>query len=662
MKSIVIGALVFGASCVSAGDAFRLYNIVPMCVGRECEQAARCVEMYERTGENLSLYSLTLHPEGVPARAKVDRYLDSYRAFAKALEGTPVRPGVLVQAILGHWRRIDKTIEPWTRSIDHQGKEARFCPLDPDFAAYITYVFTEIAKTKPAFVMLDDDVRVYVYGGTGGECFCPRHVARFNELRGTKHDSASLRRTIRAAKQGDADYEAFHTLQREFIEDLILGRARAALDAVDPRIPAGVCLSNAWCNFGEAEAKRMAAKGQRPVMRLPTGCYYERLSAGAFPASFMKSQRFLAYYAKSGIDLLDEADTCPQNLWSKSARSFYTHLLSAAFLGMRGAKTWYVNGIRKSGIPVTRAYTDVLAGHRGQLDALSRAVEGSSAVGLALPTFTNAPAFHPTENCYGSFMEATEADRVICPFGLPITASQNFGDPRLVFALTTKAEAERLTEAELRCLFAGRVLVFREAAVALSARGFARWTGTAAKAEAMSFTCERDLMNGGAYLGHSSSYAGSARFTPLAKAEVLSEFCYEDPASGKRSVVAPAAVWYRNELGGEVVTCGYHGNLLFTESYSEERKRYLVSLVDRLTLPERLIVCEEAQDVLLAVRRAADGSQLVLAVNLNSEPIENLRLRLPQGAKVERLTENGAWCAAEKVPLGFYEAVALRVH
>ena len=62
--------------------AFRLYNIVPMYLGHEAEQAARCVDMYERTGEGLALYSLALHPEGRPAKA--DRYIASYRAFAKS--------------------------------------------------------------------------------------------------------------------------------------------------------------------------------------------------------------------------------------------------------------------------------------------------------------------------------------------------------------------------------------------------------------------------------------------------------------------------------------------------------------------------------------------------------------------------------------------------
>ena len=658
MLSLVTGNVL--AQMRTDGEAFRLYNIVPMYIGHETEQAARCIEMYERTGADLALYSLTLHPEGNPARAKVDRYIASYRAFAKALEGTKVRPGVLVQAILGHWRRIDKEVEPWMRSVDHEGKVARFCPLDPGYADYIDYVFTEIAKCRPAFVLTDDDVRVFVYGGTGAECFCARHVAKFNALRGTHHDSKSLAATIRASKQGDPDYEAFHVLQCELIEDLVLGRARAALDAVDPQIPGGVCLANAWSCFGAPAARRMAAKGQRPLMRAPTGCYLERLTAARFPEIFQKIQRYVEFYRDSGTDVLDEADTCPHNLWSKSARAFYTHLVAAAFAGMRGAKIWHVNGIKASGAMVPKAYTDVLARHRGQLDALAKAVEGTRGVGLAAPCFTNAPGFHPTENCFGNFTEPSDLEGCLFAFGLPLAASRDFGDPGRIIVLSRKSEVNRLTDDELRQILSGRVLVLREAAVALDARGLAKWIGTSAREEPLQFTSEYDLLNG-ATMAHSSSYAGSVRFVPAEGARTLSEFRYRDPVSGESAAVAPASVHFRNELGGEVVTCGYHAKMLALELFSGERKRWLVSVVDLLSGADRFALCEEDQDVLMAERRSADGTRIVLAVNLNSEPIENLRLRVPAGKKVERLADDGSWAVPATNSLGFYEVAVFRI-
>lgn len=71
MRGRTCGA-VAGLACLAALAAgatesgFRLYNVVPMYLGHEAEQAAKSVEMYERTGEDLALYSLTLHPSVPP--------------------------------------------------------------------------------------------------------------------------------------------------------------------------------------------------------------------------------------------------------------------------------------------------------------------------------------------------------------------------------------------------------------------------------------------------------------------------------------------------------------------------------------------------------------------------------------------------------------------
>ena len=134
-----------------------------------------------------------------------------------------------------------------------------------------------------------------------------------------------------------------------------------------------------------------------------------------------------------------------------------------------------------------------------------------------------------------------------------------------------------------------------------------------------------------------------------------------DMGSGKAETIAPSAVRFRNELGGDVVTCAYHAGLHAYYKYSERRKRWMMSLIDRLTGPDVFTVCEEDQDVLVAERRTADGTRFVLAVNLNPEPISDLKMRVPSDAKVEVLSPDGAWIRAGKVSLGFYESAVLRI-
>ena len=69
-------------------------------------------------------------------------------------------------------------------------------------------------------------------------------------------------------------------------------------------------------------------------------------------------------------------------------------------------------------------------------------------------------------------------------------------------------------------------------------------------------------------------------------------------------------------------------------------------------------------------RVASDGSHLVFAVNLNSEPIRRFRLRAPEGFRFEILSSNGNWrrvlsirdgeYAVLDLPVAFYEDVVIK--
>lgn len=69
-----------------AGADFTLYNVMPFSPGQETQCAADCREYAERTGNDLVLYSLTLHPEGRPAMEKTKHHVASYRALRRVLD------------------------------------------------------------------------------------------------------------------------------------------------------------------------------------------------------------------------------------------------------------------------------------------------------------------------------------------------------------------------------------------------------------------------------------------------------------------------------------------------------------------------------------------------------------------------------------------------
>ena len=674
MKNIYL-ALAFLASAVTAladgaparcGADFTLYNVMPFSPGREAQCAADCREYRDRTGCDLVLYSLTLHPEGKPAMEKVERYVASYRALRRELDGSGVHLGVLVQAIIGHWPRVDKDIEDWTRTVNIKGEKVRFCPDDPGFAKYIDDTFTLLAKEKPAFILTDDDVRAYSHSA---ECFCPRHVAEFNARRGTAYSEKTLRAKVSAARQDDPDYTTFLAVQRDMMNRLAK-RFRTVIDAVDPTIPAGICVAGEETFLVPPMARAIAAKGQKPVMRVATGSYMERY-ATHLPGNVMRMLGFAEYYRDSGIDILDEADTCPHNLWSKSALSFFTHLEVASFLGFTGAKTWYVNG-HKGGTPVSRAYTDVLARNRGLLDALAReAVESPEAEGVAVPCFTRFPKWHVAANHVEMFINpGTFAERAFVPFGIPFRAEKDFSRDG-VYVVSRKDEVTRFTDDELAQVFSHKVLVTAEAALALTQRGRSDLIGLTAEMKEFRFNRERDATGDVTYVATPSDRM--PYFSNLVSgAEVLTKLGFS-PYTGSPvfEEAAPGTILCRNALGGTVVTCAYHTDMTPLHRFSEARKAYFVKLLDRLAGRPLPYVCGNDQDVLVLARARKGGGSIVLAANLNSEPIDAFRLRAPDATAVSVLGPDGTWRAVPftrdgewlslSTGLAFYQAKVFKV-
>ena len=173
---------------------FIFFNILPYSPGREEELAADAIDYYQQTGNDLVLYCMTLHPEGFPAMRKAESMLASYRILKEKLAGTGVQLGVLIQSILGHWPRVDKDEEPWTRSVTVRGELSRFCILDPAFRKYIFDVTAMFAKEKPVFMLGDDDIRSFSLGAP--ECFCQRHTDEFNRMTGNHFTPEEYREAV----------------------------------------------------------------------------------------------------------------------------------------------------------------------------------------------------------------------------------------------------------------------------------------------------------------------------------------------------------------------------------------------------------------------------------------------------------------------------------
>lgn len=669
---VAAGGLTLGAAETSSPvtpDGFAMLNVVPFSPGREEIAAADAREYVRRTGNDIVLYSLTLHPQGRPAAEAVDRAVESYRKFAAMLKGSEVQPGILLQAIVGHWPRTDREIEPWQRTINLDGEVKRFCVFDPGYRAYIRETAANLAACRPALILSDDDVRAF---SPKAECFCPLHTAEFNRRTGRNLMPEAYRALIRGCDRQSSEHKAFTDLQLDTVLT-VCRTLRDGYDSVDPTMPSGVCVPGwVWeISRGKDYAKAVAAKGQRPFLRLPNGRYTETSPKSDLHGDILYTQ-FLQDLYGDEVLILDEADTWPHNLWSKSAVAMHAKLAATAFLGLNGAKLWYVNG-HKGAYPVSRVYTDVLAAHRGYYAAIVQAVNGAkSSEGVLIPCRSGFP-FDPVSDGRRTlaYDDRNWAECVFGKFGVPFCGTADLGRDA-VYALAGKKAVAAFSDDELRRLLARRLLVDGKAAVALAKRGFASLTGVEVVDEKFSFVCERDERTGDEVTYPPGAALG--RFRLADGAQALSSFVWR-AHSGTSSFdrVAPASVLYVNALGGTVLCAAYHTEMGQSYSYSEARKAWLLRRLADLNGGVMLdgVVADE-HNAMALVRTAQDGTRFFFVSNLGFDPFPSVSVTCAVRPKeAALLSPTGMWQTAAydwkegvltvHTPMPCYEVAVLKV-
>lgn len=626
MFSFLLAAIL--GTVPSVGTVPLFYNIAPFSPGKEAELAKDMVEYVERTGNDTVLYCLSFHAEGRPALAKSERLLASYRKLRMELEGSKVKLGILLQSTLGHWPVVGDGHEKWQRTVTLTVPGLRYCPLDPGHREFIRETVRLAAKEKPVLMMTDDDITGFKHDD---ECFCPLHLAEFERRTGKRLTCDELRAVVREGKDMEL-VNAFRQLQ----EDTVLGFAkliREAIDSVDPSIPGCACMPGGEPWRAGRTAKAMAAKGQSPMLRICNGQYRE-FRGDDFAERVMVTQYLYGMWKDEIPCLIEESDTFPHNLWSKSARSFHAKLAASFFCGLKGGKLWYVNAHR-GGMPISRNYTDVLADHRGYYAAIADAVEGAEPLGVKIPVRSD-PASRPGWEVCESGGWVKEAFGI---YGIPFNVEGDFSKDGVWALSGADLVTRRLTKDEIRKILSRRVLIDGPAAEALTQLGFAELIGV--RAEKGDLVFHNETMDGLSLKLVPSDNAPVLK--PLVGAKPLSWLVRKDVAKGTEERVAPGSTVFRNPIGGRIVVTAWSSEVFTYNLRSEHRQRWLGKLLEELD--ETFAVrSADHQDVLALASRARDGATLVELVNLCYDPLETVSLKAAGAVrKAEYLDDHGKW-------------------
>ena len=619
---IVLSA-VFASAAVFADGCPHWISVMPLAADDAEGIAADAVAQGNETIVDGVAWIVRLCPEGNPVADLAAQYAADYRRIEPLVRTrSTVKQGILLQSTMGHGGFPGESAG-WQLSVKADGTSVyRLCPLDPRFLDYIARSCRTLAALRPDFFMVDDDTRLHWDGVLG--CFCPLHLAALERETGrawTREEAA------KRAREKDA---GFLKAWEKVYFDSMAAFFRTIRANFASETPGMLCTVSAAAHFRHAKtfAQMLAAPGQVPVVR-GNGANYcgnDLYHCIAMRARFARELKELG----PGVVFLQEADTCPQQLWSCSATREYENMLLQALEGVKGAKIWITRTSMTRERRSQAAYRRILSSNRGILEWAAKA--DFRQAGVVVPNV-------------GIGDWSGFAERYLALTGIPYRYGE--AAPGEVTALCA-ATLSRLDREEIGRILSGAVLMDGTGANWLAANGFADLIGVDARPWARK-TVQRHLDENGVSLGGMRVDGEFADLTALRPgAEVLSRL-YNVPSRGAEPAYeAPGAIAFANARGGRVVAFAlplresmpaYYNHTLFGESC----QAWIVRLVERLggCLPVRFagagpVLCE-------AGRTAADGEVFVLdPLDIDDLVEPELAFGRPPVA-IERLMGDGGW-------------------
>ncbi len=614
-------------------DLYTLH-VMPLLPGHERELAADAHQLLNTGVCTAVACMFTLVPESDPPVDKAAVMAARYRAFLDIFEGDRAQIGVLVQATIGHGWTPDEPA-PFQQIIRPDGAPAyQMCPLDSAFQEYISRAIRTVAGLRPAFVMIDDDFRLLT--GRSG-CFCPLHLAEIERRLGRN----VTREALCALLQTDLEVAKVYD---DVLLDSLLRLAeviRHAIDSVDPALPASFCACYGDIRHAEPIARRLAAVGQLPVVRI-NNARYLTAEMRTFPVRMYHGAAQIAGLG-ADVTVLAETDTCPQNRYSTSAALLHAHYTGSILEGCDGAKHWITRLSRwqpSSG----RAYRAILTQYQGFYQVLYEAVQNTRPAAYIAAALPAQPFFNRALDQSDRCGSAKTWGALLGVMGLPCNYARMPDLPSLL----TGEDVELFTDSDLSQLLRCGAILEGAAAEVLCRRGFADDIGVVAEPwDGPHVSAERwnDML-----LGSDVRYT---RLMPInAQTKVDGVLLHRTSGVSTEYIpLGPAVTRFTNSSGGQIAvfaaSFGLNHALSSFGFYDEDRKRQLVELLGFVCDAPVPVWYPGDAEVYLKLRQYADGRYLVALMNLGHDRLNDVPLSLAfTPSAVEWLDCSGNWLPA----------------
>ena len=609
----------------------------------------RFLSQYPRAIDEIIFFTAFTHPP-LPLD-EMERRCRRLAEVMPIVQAAGYRVGINVLASMGHHNEnLSHSLDmPWPRVTDPDGNisQGSYCPASPELLDYVRHIYAQVAEAKPAFIWIDDDVRLMGHMPITATCFCDACLARFN-AEFAAFGANFTRATLIAAMQGeptparDEWRDRWLEHNRRIIGNLLRAVSEAA-HQVNPGIVMGFMTGDRFYEgYAFAEwAEAMEGDASGPARWRPGGGFYaDDAYMGLVDKAHDIGRQVSQLPLKIEI-IQSEIENFPYQKLRKSVAITMLETVAHMAAGATGPAYNIVgsNDALEEYLP----FLDAIDASRPFLHALRERSGRSPAVGLWPAWNRDVFANHGAAGDWLRHNESIAALRrtyVLGELGLPMAYDAQGARVTLLSGPLPAA----FTRNELERIFAGGVLLDGTALQCLTQMGLGEWAGvkiTSEIAHDMSEVLDEHPLNG-SFAGWSRDCRQSFWPTPAYQLAPLSDGVEPlahlvDYAGASHGTCMTA---YRNVLGGRVVVAGYYPwTLIHNLSKSSQLKAVCQWLSDD-TLPAFV---ETYARVVVWARNDPQDRPVLVVLNASLDAVPELSLRVQAHAgPVQHMTLNGA--------------------
>lgn len=435
------------------------------------------------TADELALFTSGTHPP--LSLEEIRRRCDRMAELLPRIRAEGMGAGINLLATMGHHEEnLEGSLSAsWPRVTDPQGRvsQGSFCPAGEAFLGYVVEVYSELARTRPDFLWIDDDVRLAGHMPVGQTCFCEGCLRRFSEETGRE----LTRETLSAAFRSGSLEERL-ALRGQWLEhnramlDRLFAVIERTVHGVAPGLSLGFMTGDRFFEGYAFErwAQTLAGSAASPVAVRwrPGGGFYSDETLPGMVGKAHDIGRQVSQLPPSVVVIQSEIENFPYDLLRKASRTTVVEAAAHMAAGCTGA-AFNVLSQRPDPLDEYEPLLDRIHGARPFYERL-RHVLGRSPVLGVWPAWNRdlAVANHP-EGAWpdgpGDAIAALTRAYVLGEIGIPL----GYGPSDAAVTVLAGNTPFAFSVADLRRILSGGVLMDVSAWSALQRLGLAEATG-----------------------------------------------------------------------------------------------------------------------------------------------------------------------------------------